>query len=307
MGEMSSCRSLLAVTSFLHAPRHQILLVNARMANNTDYDKKAVYPHPEIDWVGDSEPFLKHHDAHYIELTNEFTFKSATIRGDRSVTLNLMKTDSAETSGTSRGDFSVEKHNKHMIRVLPLDPSIARGGRRDGRYLQLTDSISREVNIPFDMRTNAPRQSKQEPLCWDGFRLVWQRDVGVGGFGLASLYDVHFDDGHHQRVVIKTPVRHGKKDAFKDERRWAERYHGAKNVVQSIDLAQLAKKHGKGPAGKWTKLSGGPWTDKGTLVLEYMEHDTLAQINHSLAYVAQYKPRVEWPQASLWLLFANRK
>lgn len=266
-----------------------------------------MYPHPEIEWVGDREPFIKYHDAHHIGLTNEFTFKSATIRGDRNVTLNLMKTNSAEESGTSVADFSVEKYNKYMIRVLPLDPSIMWGDRQDSRYLQQTDSISREVNIPFDRGTNAPRQSKQEPICWEGFRLEWQRDVGVGGFGLASLYDVHFDDGHHQRVIIKTPVRQGKMDAFQDERRWAERYRGARNIVQSVDLAQLAKKHGKGPAGKWTKLSGGPWTDTGTLVLEYMEFDTLARINNSLSYVAQHKPRVEWPQAALWLLFANRK
>jgi hypothetical protein len=252
-------------------------------------------PHPDVVWETNQRPFCDVRDN--LKYRNKFTYRSAAIRGDEVAVLQRIGIAGYFTPG----EVDLMDHDVFLRRNIPTKEC---GHGPDA--LNWNDPIFLEAQIPYVFARCDPVPSKQEPVAYDGLDLKWITDLGKGGFGVASLWEASFDDGHTMKVVIKRPVdSRAAGKAFDDERRWHDRYRGAVNITQSLDLAHLAKEHQTNPP-KQRENSQGKYEDKNTLVLEYMEHDNLGQMNHNLAYVKAkgWQGEKVWPNGALWQLFA---
>lgn len=252
-------------------------------------------PHPEMVWQVNKGPFHLNKDS--LEFRNKYTYRSAAIRGDEQTVLHRVNIAGLRVPG------DVNARALHQEFLLTNIPTMELGYGQHA--LRLEDPIFLEGQVAYNYSRYKPDPaSKQEPLAYDGLDLTFIKDLGKGGFGIASLWEASFDDGHKMKVVIKRPLHKGwVTKAFEDERQWHHRYRKSENITQSLDLAQIAKTHQTNPPKKRVN-SKGKYKDKNTLVLEYMEHDNLGQLNHNLAYIKSKTPQGKvWPNAALWRLF----
>jgi hypothetical protein len=142
-----------------------------------------------------------------------------------------------------------------------------------------------------------PRQVGQfiDLLEWDGFRLEWIKVLGQGGFGIATLWHVIFEDHSHIKVVIKIPVRVNAD--FDSELDWHLRYGGASHVTQSLDIQAMAdsvrrrinRGHMIGRGARFVQ------TNMSVLVLEYAEHGSLYEMLAKASYFdISFSSKVLW-------------
>lgn len=248
-------------------------------------------PIPEITWSTDQSDFKSLCDD--LNFCNIWTFRSAAIRGDKKVT--LQRVSQPNSNELVPEGFNPQKQESYLRRNIPLVHKYIPTG------LKPSDSISKEVNVPYPSFENRSHPSKTAPLVYDKFKLTWLKELGKGGFGVAALYQVDFEDGFTMQVVIKRPVRESA-FAFKDERRWHQKYQGAKNITQSLDLNKIAKDHSK--TSYLSAAFGKKYDHSDNIVLDYMEHGSLGQLNHNLAYLENH---VKWSNHALWQLFSGCK
>lgn len=154
---------------------------------------------------------------------------------------------------------------------------------------QYTDSRS--------SHSTQPRQVGQfiELLEWDGFRLEWIRVLGQGGFGMATLWHVIFEDQSSIKVVIKIPVRANAD--FDSELDWHLRYGGASHVTQALDIQAMADSVRR-RINRGHMIDRGPrfvQTNMDVLVLEYAERGSLYEMMAKASYFGtRFSNKVLW-------------
>ncbi|UKZ75882.1 hypothetical protein TrVFT333_003578 [Trichoderma virens FT-333] len=150
---------------------------------------------------------------------NISAIRSALLRGDRVVTLH----NTSRILPEHVDNIRVPYHPKHM------------------QHDQLFEwPFGDQYGDSRSSHSYQPRQVGQfiDLLEWDGFRLEWIKVLGQGGFGIATLWHVIFEDHSHIKVVIKIPVRVNAD--FDSELDWHLRYGGASHVTQSLDIQAMA-------------------------------------------------------------------
>lgn len=211
-----------------------------------------------------------------IPTKNFLAVQSALIRGDRDVTLD----------NTSR-------ITSEVFDELGLP------------YEHLDMPQDQEYNYPFaDDYSESRRNGTDQPRVvgnyielfnWDGFRLEWVKVLGQGGFGLATLWNVIFDDDSSMKVVIKIPIHMN--GSFQDELDWHLRYRSASHVTQTLDLQEIADNVRR-------RMNRGHMINRGirfdqkrldVLVLEYAEHGCLFDIMAKASYFGvKFSNKVLW-------------
>jgi hypothetical protein len=134
-----------------------------------------------------------------------------------------------------------------------------------------------------------------ELFNWDGFRLEWVKILGQGGFGMATLWNVIFDDESSMKAVIKIPIHMN--GTFKDELDWHLRYRGASHVTQSLDLQEIADNVRRRMNREYMIGRGIRFDQKqlDILVLEYAEHGCLFDIMAKASYFGvRFSNKVLW-------------
>lgn len=134
-----------------------------------------------------------------------------------------------------------------------------------------------------------------ELFNWDGFRLEWIKVLGQGGFGMATLWNVIFDDESSMKAVIKIPIHMN--GTFRDELDWHLRYRGASHVTQSLDLQEIADNFRRRMNREYLINRGIRFDQKqlNILVLEYAEHGCLFDIMSKASYFdVHFSNKVLW-------------
>ncbi|KAL6816534.1 hypothetical protein J3E69DRAFT_97576 [Trichoderma sp. SZMC 28015] len=207
---------------------------------------------------------------------NISAIRSALLRGDRVVTLH-------NTSRILREhvkNLRVPYHPRHMQHDQPFEWPFSD---------QFTDSRS--------SHSDQPKQVGQfiELLEWDGFRLEWIRVLGQGGFGIATLWHVIFEDQSSIKVVIKIPVRENAD--FDSELDWHLRYGGASHVTQALDIQAMADSVRR-RINRGHMINRGARfapTNMGVLVLEYAERGSLYDMMAKASYFhTRFSSKVLW-------------
>ncbi|KAK4064027.1 uncharacterized protein Triagg1_9183 [Trichoderma aggressivum f. europaeum] len=207
---------------------------------------------------------------------NIAAIRSALLRGDRVVTLH----------NTSR----ILREHARNIRV-PYHP----------RHMQHDQLFEWPFGDQYqDSRSSHSAQPQQvgefiELLEWDGFRLEWIRVLGQGGFGMATLWHVIFEDQSSIKVVIKIPVRANAD--FDSELDWHLRYGGASHVTQALDIQAMADSVRR-------RINRGHMINRGArfvqtnmdvLVLEYAERGSLYDMMAKTSYFGiRFSDKVLW-------------
>lgn len=94
---------------------------------------------------------------------------------------------------------------------------------------------------------------------WKGFEMEFKRAIGKGGHGMATLWNITFENGQQMPLVLKlgeyaghwrTPWTSEQKHVaeqyagnFAIERRWHQRYRHASNICQMPDINALARQY----------------------------------------------------------------
>ncbi|KAL7945112.1 hypothetical protein V8C42DRAFT_70404 [Trichoderma barbatum] len=207
---------------------------------------------------------------------NVSAIQSALIRGDRVVTLH----NTSRILPEHIANIRVPYHPRHMPHDRPFEWPFGD---------QYSDSRS--------SHSNQPRLVGQfiDLLDWDGFRLEWIRVLGQGGFGLATLWHVIFEDQSRIKVVIKIPVRENAD--FDSELDWHLRYGGASHVTQSLDIQAMADSVRR-RINRGHMINRGPrfeQTNMDVLVLEYAEHGSLYEMMAKASYFnTRFSNKVLW-------------
>ncbi|KAL7906160.1 hypothetical protein GGI35DRAFT_116933 [Trichoderma velutinum] len=207
---------------------------------------------------------------------NISAIRSALLRGDRVVTLHNTSRILREHANSIR----VPYHPKHMQHDQLFEWPFGD---------QYSDSRS--------SHSSQPKQVGQfiELLEWDGFRLEWIRVLGQGGFGIATLWHVIFEDQSSIKVVIKIPVRANAD--FDRELDWHLRYGGASHVTQSLDIQAMADSVRR-RINRGHMIDRGPrfvQTNMDVLVLEYAERGSLYEMMAKASYFGiRFSNKVLW-------------
>ncbi|KAL7961172.1 hypothetical protein V8C34DRAFT_320370 [Trichoderma compactum] len=207
---------------------------------------------------------------------NISAIRSALLRGDRVVTLH----------NTSR----ILREHAKSIRV-PYHP-------RHMQHDQLFEwPFGDQYSDSRSSHSTQPRQVGQfvELLEWDGFRLEWIRVLGQGGFGIATLWHVIFEDQSSIKVVIKIPVRANAD--FDSELDWHLRYGGASHVTQALDIQAMADSVRR-RINRGHMIDRGPrfvQTNMDVLALEYAERGSLYEMMAKASYFGiRFSNKVLW-------------
>jgi hypothetical protein len=137
-------------------------------------------------------------------------------------------------------------------------------------------------------------QSRSLENRFRGFRLHWKKVIGKGGFGLITLWEVEFEDGHREDVVFKMP-KEPSENVYR-ELRWHDRYSMAAAIVQARDLVEEAEDHKLN--GRFARGEVFDPKKENILVLEYMNRGSL----HSVLQKAAMRNSM-FPSTALWQLW----
>jgi hypothetical protein len=203
-----------------------------------------------------------------------------------------------------RGDTSLVLINNTMIdpnyELLPphLEQSSASG---------VPDFFS-----PYMSRVQAPERLGvlQDPVVleilehrWKGFELRWKKLLGKGGCGVATLWEVEFEDGHRMPIVLKINTEMDVAD-FRKEIEWHDHYKHASNIVQRLNLSELSREHridgrfdNRQDLEELMAKSAHP-----VLIIEYAQHGCLLDVLENIQPHA-----VRWTAAALWQLWEQRQ
>lgn len=196
-----------------------------------------------------------------------------------------------------RGDKNLVLHNDAVI-----DTRYQLGELHDAAH---SHQVSREFG--FKPLVHGPEKLGvlQDPTVlalleyrWQGFELRWQKLIRKGGEGIATLWEVEFEDGHRTLVVFKLSLLD--QAAVAQEIRWHDRYKGASNIVQRLDLKALSQQHRTdGRFDKRRNLET-HFSKRGQkiLILEYAEHGSLRDVLQSFE-----AHRLQPPSIVLWQLW----
>lgn len=193
---------------------------------------------------------------HMTSMRNKFTAQSALLRGEHRV-------------GLHNSDRLGEKELDTLRRVPPPDPKLSHldefAWPRQGDWTQATTREKKDVEIENHIPDGH----------WEGFKLTWVDCIGTGGYGLATLWRVTFEDGEKRLVVMKMEKfdRPGRFNA-QDESRWHLEYEGSSHTVQVVDLMKIVEQKRKTTA---PKIHGERFMPHklNVLVLEYAEGGSL--------------------------------
>ncbi|KAL7939167.1 hypothetical protein V8C35DRAFT_1914 [Trichoderma chlorosporum] len=212
--------------------------------------------------------------------------------------LTPVRNVSAIRSALLRGDRVVTLHNTSRILPEHVDTIRVPYHPRDRQHDQLFEwPFGDQYSDSRSSHSYQPRQVGQfiDLLEWDGFRLEWIRVLGQGGFGIATLWHVIFEDQSHIKVVIKIPVRANAD--FDSELDWHLRYGGASHVTQSLDIQAMAdsvrrrinRGHMIGRGARFVQ------THMDVLVLEYAERGSLYEMMAKASYFnTRFSNKVLW-------------
>ncbi|KAK1254630.1 hypothetical protein MKX08_008625 [Trichoderma sp. CBMAI-0020] len=207
---------------------------------------------------------------------NFFAVQSALIRGDRDVTLD----------NTSR----IPSHDCDALALPYEDLDMPQDQEYEFPYAEdYSESHSNDTDQPSIVGDYI------ELFNWDGFRLEWVKVLGQGGFGMATLWNVIFDDGSSMKAVIKIPIH--RNGTFRDELQWHLRYRGASHVTQSLNLQEIADNVRRRMNREHMINRGIRFDQKqlSILVLEYAEHGCLFDIMSKVSYFdVRFSNKVLW-------------
>ncbi|KFH46459.1 hypothetical protein ACRE_027250 [Hapsidospora chrysogenum ATCC 11550] len=223
---------------------------------------------------------------------NNHNWVSACIRGERSVVLD--RPVCADSNGFV-ADLPLSAcygENQEIVDRLHLWTGLSIDEERDWDYWKPAQGPGQLSKGNPEMPTEI--QSRSLENRFRGFRLHWKKVIGKGGFGLVTLWEVEFEDGHREDVVFKVPKEPSEK--IYRELLWHDRYRMSSAIVQARDLVEEAEDH---------KLNGrfahGEVFDpekENILVLEYMNRGSL----HSVLQKAAMRNRM-FTSTALWQLW----
>ncbi|KAM0478185.1 hypothetical protein ACHAPX_005375 [Trichoderma viride] len=207
---------------------------------------------------------------------NYFAVQSALIRGDRNVTLdNTSRILSRDCDALALPYEELD---------MPQDQEFAYPFADD--YSESRSNNTDQPSIVGDYI---------ELFNWDGFRLEWVKVLGQGGFGMATLWNVIFEDESSIKAVIKIPIHMN--GTFRDELQWHLRYRGASHVTQSLNLQEIADNVRRRMNREHMINRGTRFDQKrlGILVLEYADHGCLFDIMSKASYFdVHFSNKVLW-------------
>ena len=239
-------------------------------------------PKPKISWLVKDSTW----NDDLVPLRNNYTWISGCLRGERNVVLHVPR----------------DQPN----RILPEDDRIE-------RELNLFPggSLGSKQNVPFWYSEWVPEDIMQEKrdmteevmsksleTGFRGFRLHWKKIVGQGGFGLITLWEAEFEDGHREDIIIKMGL-HADMDFF-EESSWHDRYSMASRIVQTRDLAAMATQHQR--AKRFARGQVFSANQEKVLVMENMRLGSLYSILQKAAIIQRH-----FPSNALWQLWESCK
>ncbi|KAK5992904.1 hypothetical protein PT974_06329 [Cladobotryum mycophilum] len=204
----------------------------------------------------------------YEGLRNMLAYQSALIRGDKEVVLDNAWELSADQEEDIRVPFYPDRHPQDKDYRWSFGHSY-----REGRGHQ---SSSRDEVGELPTRVGqGPRR---------------------GGFGIATLWDVIYDDGSKQKVVIKIP---NSGTDITPEAKWHWRYSGASHVVQPVHVQGNARKiRANRPLDLETDEAAGAEfrpNEENVVVLEFAEHGNFFEMMAKASYFnIHFSNRVLW-------------
>lgn len=218
-------------------------------------------------------------------LYNERTLESGFVRGSRKVLLRRNK-------GSARNAPVLPPNPGQVMDRLGLDRNHLPNEERRQRFWKPA-----YIDWPRQEDKNMPAEVMQQSLetGFKDFRLHWQKVVGTGGWGIATLWEVEFEDGYRQDVIIKMDASHGDQD-FSNELGWHLLYKEALRIVQSYNLVEMANRHRK--QRRFHRGIEFNSRELNVLVLEYMPHGSLFDILQKASIA-----RKQLPKNALWQLW----
>lgn len=227
-----------------------------------------------------------HHLTHF---RNSITIHAAILRGDDTVLLDGTDRITPNLLELVRSPFPInhpygQEHLSSWAGYHHVEPS-------DHIYPSF---LSKGLSL-------APEQ------VWDGFHMRFVRVIGRGGFGIATLWDIQFEDLSTIQVVLKSGQASG--DSFERdiEEGWHIRYQNAAHIVQVIDLNQRAQLiRQRLPPGQphiyQNERAFWDPKDYDVIVLEYAVHGSLYQcITHV------FHRKIALTNKQLWQIWECRK
>lgn len=188
------------------------------------------------------------------------TIQYALLRGDVEVTLNNADTLNAADLGHLR-----LTHNTNFPLFANFEPPFRLF--RNKAPNRVTDDVAKGMFDGVDFK---------------GVQFEFIKILGGGGYGVATLWNVHLEGGIFNTVVIKF----GLSDHFDpmDEEYWHKRYHGSIHTVQIVDIDFLAEfvrdqftTQRPGEALQYDRGVQFKTVDSDSIVLEYMCHGDLSR------------------------------
>ncbi|KAI9171848.1 hypothetical protein HJFPF1_01339 [Paramyrothecium foliicola] len=219
---------------------------------------------------------------------NRHALQAALIRGDKNVLLDGTSRITSDLTKGIRVPFTINDKYGHpqFVKWLAYHKPHRAGDTNYPDYL-------REI-------------LQADPSCvWDGFELAFLKVVGSGGYGLATLWEVTFEDDSRLKVVMKSNQESDGPFEPSMEAAWHNRYRNAAHTVQIVDLAARVVK-----VRAALTQANLPWKIRGNervtfvpelqqvMVLEYAEHGSLY---HCAARIHNNIPKI--PDKQLWQLW----
>lgn len=184
------------------------------------------------------------------------------------------------TGAIVRGDLHACILNADWVPIAMLEQKLRRV-----HYRGISNNQSYEVPFAYvGTRHENDDAVNEEDLrnlfageLFQGMEFQFVKALGVGGFGVATLWNVQMEGDVSHKVVIKVGV-HRSFNPMKEEK-WHLRYWGSKNTVQVLDLASMARKatesfQAANPDKPLKYTQGEEWSldDRPIMILEYACH-----------------------------------
>lgn len=237
---------------------------------------------PDIQWlVKDVEI------PHFLDFRNLLTWTSACIRGERAVVLHKPRGEPTPP---------ISRDMQEVLNRLEIGPDGSIDAEKIGRFGDYSHGPKNAIQEDHGMPTFV--MSKSLETGFRDLRFHWKKVVGEGGFGLATLWEVEFEDGHREDVIIKMGVRPDMD--LHTEAEWHDRYSLGSRIVQARDLVALAAQHRQG--GRFSRGERFDAMRENVLVLEYMRLGNLYSIFEKAATIQRH-----FPSNALWQLWESCK
>lgn len=197
-------------------------------------------------------------DSSLIPARNYYTAQAALVRGAKVATLHNADDLPADLKGS--------------LRVLAPEGR-AHWAKHNWGWPKTWKPRTQKEPKPTEVQNLIPWEG------WDGFKLKWLTILGEGGLGLATLWEVTFEDGERMKVVIKMGRPGHSSFSAKDEGCWQARYPGASHTVQIVDISAIVdSKRRKSP--QMARFKGQPFIplERNVLVLEYLTGGSLRDL-----------------------------